>query len=156
MLMRSISTGSTDVTDQHTASRVMRTYSRSRSSAVTVFESQIRGMYRSGFSTTADATTGPARQPRPTSSTPATYTNPIRRSAFSRVRYARTFTMAKLRNCGIAESQNRKLQNFQFRNSAILRALLFSRFLHARGLALQLAQEVQLGSAHLCRAKDFD
>src|SRR5207247_1843111 len=33
-------------------------------------------MCRSGSSTTAAATTGPARQPRPTSSQPATYTNP--------------------------------------------------------------------------------
>src|SRR3954469_12386867 len=49
-------------------------------------------MWRSGCSTTAAATTGPARQPRPTSSQPATYTNPMRRSAFSRVRYARVFT----------------------------------------------------------------
>ena len=39
-----------------------------------------------GSSTTAAATTGPARQPRPTSSTPATCTNPRRRSAFSSVR----------------------------------------------------------------------
>ena len=35
------------------------------------------------------ATTGPARHPRPTSSTPATCTNPTRRSAFSSVRIAR-------------------------------------------------------------------
>ena len=36
--------GSTPTTDQQTASRVMRAYSRSRSRAVTVFESQMRGM----------------------------------------------------------------------------------------------------------------
>src|SRR6185295_6655782 len=58
--------------------------------AGTVFESHTPGMCLSGWSTTAAATTGPARQPRPTSSTPATYTNPTRRSAFSSVRIAGT------------------------------------------------------------------
>src|SRR5438045_8569912 len=88
-------------------------------------------MCLSGCRTTAAATTGPARQPRPTSSTPATYTNPMRRSAFSRVRYARTFTKA-------------------------LGGLLFSHFLHARRLALQVAQEVELGAADLGGAQHVD
>ena len=61
-----------------------------RSAAGTVLESQTPGMWRSGWSTTAAATTGPARQPRPTSSQPATCTNPTRRSAFSSVRVAGT------------------------------------------------------------------
>src|SRR6266566_8730193 len=56
----------------------------------------------------------------------------MRRSAFSRVRYARIFT------------------------GPILRRLLLARFLHARRLALQLAQEVQLGAADLRRAEDLD
>src|SRR2546428_281958 len=76
---------------------------------------------------TAAATTGPARQPRPTSSTPATYTNPMRRSAFSRVRYARTLDMKRL-----------------------------LRFSHPRGLALQVAQEVQLRAPDLRGADHFD
>src|SRR5262245_12897018 len=76
--------------------------------------------------------TGPARQPRPTSSTPATYTNPMRRSAFSRVRYARVFTRT------------------------ILRRLLLSGLFHARRLALELAQEVQLRAADPGGAEHFD
>src|SRR5438093_1014958 len=84
-------------------------------------------MCRVGCSTTAAATTGPARQPRPTSSTPATYTNPMRRSAFSRVRYARTLDMKRL-----------------------------LRFSHPRGLALQVAQEVQLRAPDLRGADHFD
>ena len=54
------------------AARVMIVYNRSRSSAVTVFESQTRAIYRLLSRTTAAATTGPARHPRPTSSQPAT------------------------------------------------------------------------------------
>jgi hypothetical protein len=49
---------------------------------------------------TAAATTGPARHPRPTSSTPATYANPTRRSAFSRVRIAGIRIRASQRSCG--------------------------------------------------------
>ena len=64
-----------------------------RSAAGTSFESQTPGMCFSGCSTTAAATTGPARQPRPTSSTPATCTNPTRRSVFSSVRMAGTRTI---------------------------------------------------------------
>ena len=59
----------------------------------TAFESETPEMCFSGCSTTAAATTGPARQPRPTSSTPATCTNPARRSAFSSVRIAGTRVM---------------------------------------------------------------
>src|SRR6185436_1206045 len=55
----------------------------------------------------------------------------MRRSAFSRVRYARIFT-------------------------TVLRNLLLAGFFHARRLALQLAQEVQLGAADLRRAQHFD
>ena len=40
------------------------------------FESASPSMRRSGWRMTAPAMTGPARQPRPTSSTPATATNP--------------------------------------------------------------------------------
>ena len=51
--------------------RVIRSFRRSRSSAVSIFESASPGMWQSGSSTTAPATTGPARHPRPTSSHPA-------------------------------------------------------------------------------------
>src|SRR5262245_40331028 len=79
---------------------------------------------------TAAATTGPARQPRPTSSHPATRWNPQRLMAFSRVRIARIFTIPTpwVVGFGIRE----------------LLGFLRGRFLHPRRLALQVAQEVQL------------
>src|SRR5689334_19108283 len=83
----------------------------------------MRGMYRSGSSATAAATTGPARQPRPTSSTPATRLNPSRRIAFSSVLKARTLTTGWPGRSG---------------------GLFLGGVLHPRGFALQLAQEVQL------------
>src|SRR6476619_2488618 len=62
--------------------------------------------------------------------------NPMRRMAFSIVRNARTLAMRLARS---------------MRLCGRLLALL-----HARRLALQLAQEVQLGAADLRRADDFD
>ena len=59
----------------------------------TVFESLRPVIWRSGLSTTAPATTGPARQPRPTSSTPHTRQNPSLLSTFSNVRVAATRVM---------------------------------------------------------------
>src|SRR5262245_3385215 len=142
MLMVSISAGSADATPQETAALVMLTYKRSRSSAVVVFESQTRGTYRSGFSTTAAATTGPARQPRPTSSTPATWLKPMRRKLFSSVLNARTFTMA--------------MPTDRLGEEDALRGLLPLLFLHPRCLALQVAQEVQLRAADACGADHVD
>src|SRR4051812_47934674 len=128
--MRSISAGSAPATAQAIACRTMRSYRRSRSGAGTVFESHTPGMWRSGCRTTAAATTGPARQPRPTSSTPATCTNPTRRSAFSSVRIAGT--------------------------RVIRSALRLDDVLHARGLAFQVAQVIELGPADLGRARHLD
>src|SRR5689334_22293265 len=85
-------------------------------------------MWRPGSRMTAPATTGPARQPRPTSTQPATRWKPQRRRAFSRLLVARTLTIEPLRPLGL---------------------------LHARRLALQIAQEVQLGAAHARRPDDF-
>src|SRR6476469_7807204 len=93
-------------------------------------------MYRSGSSATAAATTGPARQPRPTSSTPATRLNPSRRMVFSSVLKARTLTTGEW-----PERSDR---------------LLLGRVLHPCGFALQLAQEVQLRAANARRAHDVD
>src|ERR1041385_69678 len=104
--------------------------------AGTSFESQTPGICFDGCRTTAAATTGPARQPRPTSSTPATRTNPTRRSAFSRVRIAGTRV---------------KVETWNFQLLALLRAVL-----HARCLALQVAQVVQLGAADLGRLRHLD
>src|SRR5438128_756433 len=94
-------------------------------------------MWRSGLRTTAAATTGPARQPRPTSSTPATYTNPTRRSEFSSVRIAGTRTI-RSHPC------------------VLTFAFGFLSFPHAGRLALQVAQIVQLRAPHLCRAGHLD
>src|SRR5438876_5348541 len=89
-------------------------------------------IWRSGLSTTAPATTGPARQPRPTSSTPHTRQNPSLLSTFSSVRVAATRVMM-----GLAPSN------------------LFLCVPHPRRLALQIAQEVKLGAAHFGGSHDF-
>ena len=79
MLWVSISSGSAAATAHAIASRTIVSYSDSRSAAGTCLESASPRMCRRGCSTTAPVTTGPARQPRPTSSTPAMCTNPRRR-----------------------------------------------------------------------------
>src|SRR5580765_5324069 len=129
MLMRSISAGSAAATAHATAPAVISLQRSARSSAGTAFESASPEIWRSGCSTTAAATTGPARHPRPTSSVPATYTKPTRRSQFSSVRVAAT------RPKGLFG---------------------FLCVLHARGLALQIAQVVQLGAADLRRPHHLD
>src|ERR1700741_3866762 len=97
-------------------------------------------MWRSGCRTTAAATPGPARQPRPTSSTPATWQKPTRRSAFSSVRMAGT-RMVEPPIDGLALG---------------VRLLVLVAAAHARGLALQIAQVIQLRAANFCRARDLD
>src|SRR6185312_3148048 len=96
-------------------------------------------MCLSGCNTTAAATTGPARHPRPTSSTPATCTNPTRRSAFSSVRIAGT-----------------RVIEFTNRESRIGLLVAPDRVLHPGGLALQIAQVIQLRAAHFRRTRHFD
>src|SRR3954469_2252601 len=141
--MRSISAGSAPATAQAIACRTMRSYRRSRSGAGTVFESHTPGMWRSGCRTTAAATTGPARQPRPTSSTPATCTNPTRRSAFSSVRMAGTRLTSDFR-----------LQTSDFRLHTS--QLLLNHVFHPGSLALQIAEVVELGAPHLRGSRDLD
>src|SRR5688572_22595033 len=135
MLMVSISPGEASATAQAIARVVICSNSASRSAAGTVFESLSPGMCRSGWRTTAPATTGPARQPRPTSSTPHTRLKPSLRSTFSSVRVADTLV---IRRSGTVPA------------AALLRALA-----HARGLALQVPQEVELRTAHPGRADHF-
>src|SRR5262245_53519210 len=119
-------------------------------------------MYRSGSSTTAAATTGPARQPRPTSSMPATRWNPKRRKAFSRVRIARVLTMSK------SQTQIPKPKSeinptspnylwiwglgFGIWDLLSLANALF----HPCGLTLQIPQEVELRAPHPRRSHDVD
>src|SRR5439155_6338206 len=98
---------------------------------------------RSGWSTTAAATTGPARQPRPTSSTPATYMKPARRSGFSSVRMAGTRVTVYVPGlrCQFC------VLRFSFRPPALF---------HPRRLALEVAQIIQLSAPHLRRPHHLD
>src|SRR5947207_552321 len=120
-------------------------------------------MCLSGCITTAAATTGPARQPRPTSSTPATCTNPTRRSAFSSVRIAGTrVILSKLK----LKSEKSKPARLAFlvltpgRTAFLVLTfdfslLTFNGVLHPRGLALQVAQVVELRAADPRRTHHF-
>src|SRR5687767_12578569 len=129
--MVSISVGDASATAHASARAVIRSKSSSRSAAGTVFESLSPAMCRSGCSTTAPATTGPARHPRPTSSTPQTRLNPNLRNTFSSVRVAATRVMTKILGT------------------------LFRPFAHPGSLALEIAEEVQLCPAHFRRPHDF-
>src|SRR4029434_6586656 len=111
------------------------------------------GMERSGSSTTAAATTGPARQPRPTSSMPAMRWNPKRRNAFSRVRIARVLTIgASTSNCQRPASKDFGSWELEIGSLLLLRDALF----HPRGLALQIPQEIELRAPHTRRSDDVD
>ena len=100
MFTRSISADPTDAT-VHSALATIRAYNRSRAAGVRSFESRRPETGRLGSNTTAAATTGPAKQPRPTSSTPATRRKPCRLRAFSIVR------LAEERNLRSAQKQAR-------------------------------------------------
>src|SRR5688572_30507837 len=143
MLMVSISIGDASATAHAIARLVICSNSASRSAAGTVFESLSPGMCLSGCSTTAPATTGPARHPRPTSTTPHTRLNPSLRRTFSSVRVAATRVIRI-----VGERSDR---------ARILRTLrgLFCALAHPGRLALAIAQEVQLGPAHFRPAHDF-
>src|SRR5262245_41656496 len=161
MLIRSISAGSASATAHVTACATIRSYKRSRSGACTAFESHTPGMCLPGCRMTAAATTGPARQPRPTSSTPATCTNPTRRSAFSSVRMAGTRVIAgqvgRVSRVGLV---GRKHGGSDLPGPPDLsdppdRSSRFGGVFHPRGLALQVAQVVQLRPADFGRSRDF-
>src|SRR4029078_7424840 len=102
-------------------------------------------MCLSGWRTTAAATPGPARQPRPTSSTPATCTNPTRRNAFSSVRIAGTRVILLKLKLKRTKSQTGRLAFLVF--TVTFSRLTLDRVLHPRRLALQVAQVVELGAA---------
>src|SRR5579862_5646763 len=107
-------------------------------------------MCRSGWSTTAAATTGPARHPRPTSSHPATWTNPTRRRAFSSVRVAGTRVIAR-------QTSDFTLHALHFTlYSSRLRLPRRPAFFHAGRLALQIAEVVELRAPHFRGPRDLD
>src|SRR5262249_45799046 len=160
MLIRSISCASADATLHATARSRMRTYSSSRSAAGTALESHTPGMCRPGWRTTAAATTGPARQPRPTSSTPATWTKPTRRSAFSSVRIAGTRVMGSgepVGRVGLAGRRSGRTDHLScLAHATDLTWLGLRGVLHSRRLALQLAEVVQLRAADPRRPHHLD
>ena len=71
MFSRSMSAGEISATDQHRARSITRSYSQSRVPGSSFLESSRPSIGRDGSRITAAATTGPARGPRPASSTPA-------------------------------------------------------------------------------------
>src|SRR5947209_7415209 len=104
-------------------------------------------MCLSGCSTTAAATTGPARHPRPTSSTPATCTNPTRRNAFSSVRMAGTRVMGGMGWKGWKggmRNPDSDASCLSCPSSPSGPPLSFRGVLHPRRLALEIAQVVEL------------
>src|SRR5450432_287047 len=84
MLIRSISRALAAPSPRLTARSMICVTRRSRASGVSALESSTpRSARESGGMTMAHATTGPAREPRPTSSTPAMSVPPVRRSSRS-------------------------------------------------------------------------
>src|SRR5208282_6333372 len=69
----------------------IRSANSSRRSAGSSFESRRPRMRCAGSRITAAATTGPNSDPRPTSSTPATYCAPAAQARFSKLRVQRSF-----------------------------------------------------------------
>src|ERR1700722_2979022 len=69
----------------------IRIASSSRRSARSSFESRKPRMRYDGSRITAAATTGPKRDPRPTSSTPATCSAPVAQARFSNFKVQRSF-----------------------------------------------------------------
>src|SRR5258707_399433 len=120
----------------------MRTASLSRTAAVSAFESSTPRMAcASAGMTTAHATTGPARGPRPTSSTPA-------RSGPRASRNSRSIRLQRPPPRGTRPCLERLLGR-DGRGLGL-------HFLDARGLAREVAQVVQLGAAHAATAHDVD
>lgn len=84
ILMRSISSAATVATEYTTSPWEVRTSKNfSRRAGVSFFESFSSPNAKSSGRITAAATTGPAKGPRPASSTPATGMRPSERAAFS-------------------------------------------------------------------------
>src|SRR5580693_5093340 len=136
MLMESMVAASTAAMAQQTARSRMRSASVSRRSGSICLLSFKPRIGRSGQSTTAAATTAPNREPRPTSSTPATAAKPRAWSSRSRV--------ASQRN--VAEVDSGRIGS-----PGKLLALA-----QTGGLALETAQIIKLGAAHATCANHID
>src|SRR6476661_7487157 len=140
MFIRSISRTLAAPTATERARSVIRAASFSRSAAVSFLESSTPRMARaSGGMTTAQATTGPARGPRPTSSTPA----------MRGPREARSSRSSVLQRGMPCRGSGLLRGGFRLRHARLL-------FLDASGLAGQVAQVVQLGAPHTATTDDVD
>src|SRR5215204_4894680 len=134
MLSRSISRTDAAPTPTATALRSTRRESRVRDSGVSRFESSTPAMARASEGmTTAHATTGPARGPRPTSSTPAMSGPTVSRSPRS-IRLQRRVTRGLCGGPGLAGGRTHLA------------------LLDARRLARELAEVVELRAAHAAAA----
>src|SRR5215211_1727084 len=144
MLTRSISRTEAAPIPMLTARWRIFTANRVRASGVSRFESSTPAIARtSGGMMTAQATTGPARGPRPTSSTPAISGPAVARRSRSIVLHRRRRRAPAIRllpGAG-AGGGHRRLD------------LLLA---NARGLAGEVAQVVELRAAHAAAADDRD
>src|SRR5688572_19867863 len=142
MFSVSISRTEAAPTPKATARSRMRTQSFSRSLRVSRFESSTpRRAGTPGGMMTADATTGPAREPRPTSSTPAISSTPDRRSS-------RSIPLQR------AYRGSRRPPVTSLLLGGVLRARLLRA--NARCLATQLAEVIQLRAPDLSAPHDRD
>src|SRR6185437_4183207 len=136
MLSRSISRALAAPRPRLTARSMICVTSRSRASGVSILESSTPRRARvSGGMTMAHATTGPAREPRPTSSTPAMSAPPLRRSSRSIVVQRARCTIRVFARC--------ELRGLADLNLALL---------DPRRLAGGIAQIVELRATHAATA----
>src|SRR5437773_8523787 len=129
MSVRSISSGSTTPSANASARAAISRARRARSGGASSFESRTPWTGRSRSRTTAPATTGPARQPRPTSSTPAT------------TRYPSTDSRRSCVQPAVPRQATRLPLGF---------------FFDARCLSLAIPQIVELRPSHLAPTHDLD
>src|SRR6185312_7310049 len=138
MLTRSISRAEAAPSPRLTARCMICETSRSRAWAVSAFESSTpRSARVSGGITMAHATTGPAREPRPTSSTPAMSAPPARRRS-------RSIVVQRVR-CTVRAPCAAWLDGAGDLNLALL---------DSRGLAGGFAQVVELRATHAATTHD--
>src|SRR6478752_5997778 len=145
MLIRSISRTEAAPMPTASARSRMRFASFSRSGPSSTFESSTPRMARaSGGMTTAHATTGPARGPRPTSSTPAS----------SGPRETRSSCSSALQRRGTARSEWCGL--LRGGRAGLRHGHLGLPLLDSRRLAGEMAQVVELRAAHAAAPHDLD
>src|SRR5665647_2950255 len=138
MLSRSISRADAAPRPRLTARCMICATRRTRAAPVSILESSTpRSARESGGITIAHATTGPAREPRPTSSTPAMSAPPVRRSS-------RSIVVHRAR-CTVRGSGSFVLDGTGNLDLALL---------DTRGLAGCSAQIVELRATHAATAND--